>query len=522
MYAPKPTSRFIFFAIILTLLLTFSITVLSSDNEDVDDMEGLDELLAIDEEEQDHVQSSETDVLSRAQRVVLELNGENSNKVIDENEFVLVLGYAPWCVKSAELMPHFAEAAMALKELGSQVLMAKIDAERYPKAAAVLGIKGFPTLLLFVNGTSQAYNAGLTSEDIVTWARKKTGVPVVRVSSETEASEFIKKHSSYAVGFFEKFEGPDYEEFGKAATSDNDIQFAETSSSEVVRILFPDIKATNNFLGLVKSEPEKFTSFENTFKVENILQFLDDNKFPLVTLLTEINSARVYSSSNKLQVYVFSDVDELKNLIEPLQNIARKFKTQIMFIHVDIKVENLAKPFLTLFGLEDLEDTVVTAFDYKNGSKYLLEDPTPEKTENFCLGILDGTVSPFYKSQPIPDNKEASILTVVGKTFDSLVLDSSKNVFLEVHTPWCFSCETTSKQVEKLAKHSAGLEMITFARIDASANEHPRLQVNDYPTLLFYPAEDKTNPIILPTKSNLKDLAKLVNKYCKSHAKDEL
>ena len=163
MYTPKPTSRFIFFALILTLLLSFSITVLSSVDEDADDLEGLDELLAIDEEEQDHVQSSETDVLSRAQRVVLELNGDNSKKVIDGNEYVLVLGYAPWCAKSAELMPHFAEAAMSLKELGSHILMAKIDAERYPKAASVLGIKGFPTLLLFVNGTSQPFSGGLTS-----------------------------------------------------------------------------------------------------------------------------------------------------------------------------------------------------------------------------------------------------------------------------------------------------------------------------------------------------------------------
>lgn len=44
---------------------------------------------------------------------------------------------------------------------------------------------------------------------------------------------------------------------------------------------------------------------EETFKVDNILQFLDDNKFPLVTQLTEINSARVYSSSNKIQVTAF-------------------------------------------------------------------------------------------------------------------------------------------------------------------------------------------------------------------------
>ncbi|KAL8125235.1 hypothetical protein AgCh_012785 [Apium graveolens] len=57
------------------------------------------------------------------------------------------------------------------------------------------------------------------------------------------------------------------------------------------------------------------------------------------------------------KVYVFSDFDELKSLIEPLQNIARKFKSQ------------------------------VTAFDYKHGSKYLLEDPTPVKT-SFTKRIL--------------------------------------------------------------------------------------------------------------------------------------
>lgn len=83
----------------------------------------------------------------------------------------------------------------------------------------------------------------------------------------------------------------------------------------------------------------------------------------------------------------------MKNLIEPFQDVARKFKSkvgkanleatglfillvllclfsniifllQIMFIFVDIKVENLAKPFLTLFGLEESEDTVVSSINY--------------------------------------------------------------------------------------------------------------------------------------------------------------
>lgn len=175
MFTRKPTSRFIFFTLILVLFLSFLITIKASDAtpnaNDEEDLEGLEELIALDEEEERQelqegshsVRSSEAEVLTKAQRIVLELNNDNTKRAIDGNEFVLILGYAPWCARSAELMPQFAEAATSLKELGSPLLMAKLDADRHTKAASTLGIKGFPTLLLFVNGTSQAYTGGLSA-----------------------------------------------------------------------------------------------------------------------------------------------------------------------------------------------------------------------------------------------------------------------------------------------------------------------------------------------------------------------
>lgn len=169
----KPTYRFIPLAFTLLLLFGFLAIVSSSETNTVEngdeDFEGFEELLALDEEEENQQQdganlrTSEAEVLSKAQRIVLELSNDNSERVIQQNEYVLLLGYAPWCARSAELMPHFAEAANSLKELGNPILMAKLDADRYPKAASTLQIKGFPTLLLFVNGTSQAYTGGFTA-----------------------------------------------------------------------------------------------------------------------------------------------------------------------------------------------------------------------------------------------------------------------------------------------------------------------------------------------------------------------
>ncbi|XP_074312541.1 protein disulfide isomerase-like 1-6 [Silene latifolia] len=524
---------------IITLIL-ISITTFSLSNElddEADDFDELEQLLSIDEQQDQEQQqqslsspssssSGDAKVLSKAQRIVVELNNDNTQKTIDKNEQVLILGYTPWCPRSAELMPQFAQAANFLNDLGSSLLMAKLDAERFPKTASSLGIKGYPTLLLFNNGTSQPYTGGFTSEEIVIWAQKKTGKPVVRVSSVAEAEALVKKYSILVFGLFEAFEGPDYEEFVNAAVEDNEIQFVETNSYEAANHIFPDVKLSKPFIGLIKSEPEKYTSFEEPLKTEKILQFLNYNKFPLVTTLTELNSVKVYSSQTKLQVYVFAETDEFKPLLQPLQEVAKKFKTKIMLIYVDITEDNLAKPFLTMLGLEDSSKTVVAAFDSKISSKYLLEsEPTPSNIEEFCSGLLDGTVPLYYKSQAIPDNTNASVVVAVGKTLNDLVFSSSKNVLLEVYIPWCPACDVTTKQVEKLAKHFKGLENLTFARIDASANEHPKLQVTDYPTLLFYPAADKSTSVKLSTKSGLKEMAAFIKKNVKAEvevAKDEL
>lgn len=164
---PKPQS------FILLLLLTSLIISASSSPPDADAQPGsddesddLEQLLAVDEQlHQDlpHHQQSEAETVSRAQRIVLELSGDNAKRVIEGSEFVMVLGYAPWCARSADLMPKFSEAATALREIGSPVVMAKMDGDRHSKAASEMEIRGFPTLILFVNGASQPYTGGFSA-----------------------------------------------------------------------------------------------------------------------------------------------------------------------------------------------------------------------------------------------------------------------------------------------------------------------------------------------------------------------
>lgn len=56
-------------------------------------------------------------------------------------------------------------------------------------------------------------------------------------------------------------QGPEYKEFVKTATADNEIQFIEVSDTEVANVVFPNTEPTNLFFGIVKSEPERYTAY---------------------------------------------------------------------------------------------------------------------------------------------------------------------------------------------------------------------------------------------------------------------
>ncbi|GLJ30324.1 hypothetical protein SUGI_0599850 [Cryptomeria japonica] len=397
-----------------------------------------------------------------------------------------------------------------LKEIGSPILLAKLDGDRHTRAASKYGIKGFPSLLFFVNGTWQSYTGGFTGDEIVIWARKKTGVPTVRLSSSSEAEEFSKRNQTLAVGLFKKFEGIAYEEFVKAAREDNDVQFVEVDNLEVAKFLSPEMNHLPNSLGLIKSEPENFVLFEGEFKKENILQFVELNKHPLITRVNAHNSARVLSSPIKLQVLIFAEPHDHESIISVSQAAAKNYKSKMIFLLIDSTDENLAKPLLTLFGLEPTKPTV-TAFDNSVGSKYLLESNiTPLALEDFCSKLYAGNLLPYYKSEPIPTENKGDVQDVVGKTFDDIILKSSEDVLLEVHAPWCVNCKAVTKLMEKVAKHFKGETSLVIARIDGSSNEHANFQVNNYPSLLFYRAGKKEAPINVSTKSSLKDLIQFI------------
>ena len=77
---------------------------------------------------------------------------------------------------------------------------------------------------------------------------------------------------------------------------------------------------------------------------------------------------------------------------------------------------------------------------------------------------------------------------VVGKSFDEVVYDPSKNVFVLFYAPWCGHGKALHPIYEELAKAYANDKEVLITKIDATANEVEGINIRGFPTLKFFKA----------------------------------
>ena len=121
---------------------------------------------------------------------------------------------------------------------------------------------------------------------------------------------------------------------------------------------------------------------------------------------------------------------------------------------------------------------------------------TAEDIEAFGRGILDGTVKADMKSDDIPeDDMDGHVKIVVGHTVEDIVFDSKKDVLLEVYAPWCGHCQSLEPAYKKLAARFKDIDSVVIAKMDGTTNEHPDIEIEGFPTLIFLPAKEEAESV---------------------------
>jgi len=144
-----------------------------------------------------------------------------------------------------------------------------------------------------------------------------------------------------------------------------------------------------------------------------------------------------------------------------------------------------------------------------------VKEVTVHEIKAFIEEFKSGKIQPFLKSEEIPADNTAPVKVVVGKNFDELVLNPENDVLIEFYAPWCGHCKKLAPIWDQLAEELKDVPHLTIAKMDATANEVDGVDVKGYPTLKFYPKDNKKSPI---DYDGDRDKADGIKEWLKNHS----
>ena len=416
---------------------------------------------------------------------VVDLTSDDFDETISANEFVMVEFYAPWCGHCKKLAPDYEKLADQLKEEGSPAVIAKIDATEHAGPASTYGVRGYPTLIFFKNGNQIKYEGDRAVDAMAKFITKKSGPASLEIKSKDELDAALKQ-DVVVVAYLEDAEDTPFKNWMRAATSGQLEDFALAHVH--------DAAVAGDNAGKViihkTGDDDVVFDFDKITKTK-LVSFITTEGYPLYEEIGQPVWQRAQNNKAKLAV-VFVDNNDNEQM-EIVKALAKQFKGEVS---VSLAPTATQKSLAERWGASGRYFPTCVFADFSAGEAILSvfneeteEAFTAESGTAFINAATDGTYTNYLKSEPIPENNDGPVTTLVAKNFEDIVYSTEKDVFVEFYAPWCGHCKKLNPIWDELGDSLADSDHVVIAKVDATANTLPKeINVKGYPTLIWFPA----------------------------------
>jgi protein disulfide isomerase family A protein 3 len=456
------------------------------------------------------------------------LTKDNFNSFVDAEDTSLVEFYAPWCGHCKNLAPEYAKAATTLKKNDPPIKIAKVDATVEPDLASRFGVTGYPTLKVFRRGSPTDYKGPRDASGIISYMQKQAAPSVTVFKSVANVEKFTQDDA--AVVYFGDTSNKLYKTFEQTGSKQRDnFRFGTSNADDVLEKY--KYKDQIVLLQAKRYSQSPLETSEVPFKGDTeseLVSFIQSNILPLVGEIHADNQ-NLYSLKNLPVVKIYTDIDwKLNNkglnyLLNRVRKVGKDYSDKLSFA---IANRQKFQREMDDFGLKG--ENPFAIHDLKKNHKFPASSPfSPENLKQLVDDYLAGKLEPYVKSEPVPESQpEDGPVVVVGKNFEQIVMDPTKDVLLEAYAPWCGHCKNLEPKYKELAQKMKKYDSIVIAKVDATANDLPSsFNVRGFPTIFFVPANKKDQPMLYDGAREVNDFEKYIMRNAHlplQEAKEEL
>lgn len=433
---------------------------------------------------------------------VLVFTDSDFNEKIKQYSALLVKFISPSCGHCKALAPEFEKAANILRFNNPPVALAEVDCISTGQTTCNrFGIKGYPSLKVFSDGELlYTYDGPRDADGIVGYMKVKLSSGSQELKTLEQFDSCLEDIDNVVIGFFENQESEISKTFRRLADMQKQhYRFAYTYSNRLMTkygyrndvVLFRSKKLQT------KQEPSQ-VKFEGKPTLYEMRTWLTSAYHGLVGYRTHSNREQFEAPFVVVYCNVEftgkpTDTRYWRNRVMVVAKTYAKGKRRVTFALSDA---HEFRQELLDFDLDPMAaKPLVAARDASQRRFAMRTDFSMEALEQFVEDLLDDSLKPFVKSDLLPSRTDGLVKVVVRTNFEEIVNDPTKDVFLELHAPWCQVCKHVAEKLEEVAEKLKNETNIVFARMDVTTNDLPRpYYIKGYPSLYFALKNSKPDP----------------------------
>jgi len=429
---------------------------------------------------------------------VIDLSDSTFSKEVDDKDIILVEFFAPWCGHCKRLAPEYETAATALLKNDPPVPLAKVDCtEAGKESCSKHGVSGYPTLKVFRKGHPSDYDGPRESAGIIKYMKKQAGPSSTLLKDKAHMEKkMANADSNLIIGFFNSESDSFAKKFLKAADQQREnFAFAHTFDSALAGDNANSVVMFRPKHLHAKFEPTSYSFTNAEGSTLDLVKFYEDNALGLVGHMNPDNAGKfskpVVTAYYKLDWRM--DPKGGKYYRNRVARVAKKFVDKVTFA---VAAKQDFQRQIDDWGFSGTSDDMVVAATNGKKQVFLMQGKwSVDGMEKFVNEFLAGSIEPYIKSEPVPENNDGPVKVVVGKNFDDIVNDPTKDVLIEFYAPWCGHCKSLEPKYKELGEKLAENKDIVIAKMDATQNDPPaNYEVRGFPTIYWAPMGSKDSP----------------------------